>query len=290
MTLSEFRSILGVTLSDFYSKNQIDQLVKSLLKHRLNLDSVSYLLSSELELSVEVIAQLRSDVLRLTRHEPLQYIIGSTSFYGLEIHCTPASLIPRPETEELVDWVLTEVTKTDCSVIDLGTGTGCIPLAVKSKRPAWQVSGVDISQEALNLACSNASRLGLDVSFSILDLMGDFSNQMFDAKFNIVVSNPPYIPQSEASAMLLNVLNHEPHLALFVPDSNPLIFYHQILMFCKHFLEINGYVFVEIHEEFSEKSLQLFINAGFSNIELRKDLQGKTRMIKAQLVSLSGES
>jgi release factor glutamine methyltransferase len=286
MTLSEFRSALKNTLQDFYSNSELDQLAKSLLMSRMKLDSTSYLLASESQLSDEVLEQLRSDIHRLSMHEPLQYVLGNTSFYGLEIQCNPAALIPRPETEELVDWVLREVQLPSCALIDLGTGTGCIPLAMKAKRPSWQVSAIDVSQDALALARSNALRLALDVHFEATDLLKDFSDLAIKDKFNVVISNPPYIPNADAMSMLPNVLNHEPHLALFVPDTDPLLFYHRIVAFCEQYLEMDGYVFVEIHEELSEETIQLFDRAGFANIELRKDLQGKSRMIKAQRVSL----
>lgn len=290
MILSDFRSTLKETLHDVYSKNELDQLVKSLLMSRLQLDSTGYLLASESTLSDEVLAQLKSDIHRLSMHEPLQYVLGTTSFYGLEIQCSPAALIPRPETEELVDWVISEVQLASCSVIDLGTGTGCIPLAIKSKRPSWHVSGIDVSQDALALARSNALSLTLDVHFEGLDLLNDLSDFGLKETFNVVVSNPPYIPHADAMSMLPNVLNHEPHIALFVPDSDPLLFYRRIVAFCEQYLNIDGYVFVEIHEELAEETKQLFHKAGFANIELRKDLQGKSRMIKAQRVSLSSES
>jgi release factor glutamine methyltransferase len=290
MTLSEFRSTLKETLQDLYSKNELDQLAKSLLMSRLKLDSTAYLLASESTLSDEVLAQLRSDVHRLAMHEPLQYVLGSTSFYGLEIQCSPAALIPRPETEELVDWVLSEVQLASCSVIDLGTGTACIPLAIKAQRPLWHVSAIDVSQDALALARSNAISLNLDVHVEAADLLKDFSGLVFKDTFDAVVSNPPYIPHTDATSMLPIVLNHEPHIALFVPDSDPLLFYRRIVAFCEQYLNIDGSVFVEIHEELSEETMQLFHKAGFANIELRKDLQGKSRMIKAQRVSLSSES
>ena len=286
MTLSEFRSALKDTLQDFYSNSELDQLAKSLLMSRVNLNSTAYLLASEAEVSDEVLEQLRSDVQRLSMHEPLQYVLGNTSFYGLQIQCNPAALIPRPETEELVDWVLSEVQLPSCALIDLGTGTGCIPLAVKAKRPSWQVSAIDVSEEALALARTNALRLALDVYFEAADLLKDFSDLTIKDKFNVVISNPPYIPNADAMSMLPNVLNHEPHLALFVPDSDPLLFYRRIVAFSEQYLEKEGYVFVEIHEGLSDETIQLFHQAGFANIELRKDLQGKPRMIKAQRVSL----
>jgi len=286
MTLSEFRSTLKDTFQDFYSSSELDQLAKRLLMSRMNLDSTAYLLASESEVSDEVLEQLRSDVKRLSMHEPLQYVLGNTSFYGLEIQCNPAALIPRPETEELVDWVLREVQLPSCALIDLGTGTGCIPLAIKAKRQSWHVSAIDVSEDALALARTNALRLALDVHFEAADLLKDFSDLAIKDKFNVVISNPPYIPTADAMSMLPNVLNHEPHLALFVPDSDPLLFYRRIVAFCEQYLEMDGYVFVEIHEELSEETIQLFDRAGFANIELRKDLQGKSRMIKAQRVSL----
>jgi release factor glutamine methyltransferase len=286
MTISEFRSALKDTLQDFYSNSELDQLAKSLLMSRMNLNSTAYLLASEAEVSDEVLEQLRSDVQRLSMHEPLQYVLGNTSFYGLEIQCNPAALIPRPETEELVDWVLSEVQLPSCALIDLGTGTGCIPLAIKAKRPSWQVSAIDVSQDALALARTNALSLVLDVHFEGADLLKDFSDLAIKDNFNVVISNPPYIPNADAMSMLPNVLNHEPHLALFVPDSDPLLFYRRIVAFSEQYLEKEGYVFVEIHEGLSDETIQLFHQAGFANIELRKDLQGKPRMIKAQRVSL----
>jgi release factor glutamine methyltransferase len=147
-----------------------------------------------------------------------------------------------------------------------------------------------VSQEALALARSNAFKLSLDVHFEEVDLLQDLSVLSFKDTFNVVVSNPPYIPHADALSMLPNVLNHEPHLALFVPDTDPLLFYRRIVAFCEQYLSIDGYVFVEIHEELSAETMQLFHEAGFANIELRKDLQGRSRMIKAQRVSLSSES
>jgi release factor glutamine methyltransferase len=290
MTLSEFRSFVKNTLQQIYSSNELDQLAKSLLMSRLKMDSTTYLLSSESKLSDEVLVQLRDDVDRLLKDEPLQYVLGCTSFYGLEIQCSPAALIPRPETEELVDWVLSEVQLPSYVLIDLGTGTGCVPLAIKAERPSWVVSAIDVSQEALALARSNAFKLSLDVHFEEVDLLQDLSGLEFKDAFNVVVSNPPYIPHADALSMLPNVLNHEPHLALFVPDTDPLLFYRRIVAFCEQYLSIDGYVFVEIHEELSAETMQLFHEAGFANIELRKDLQGRSRMIKAQRVSLSSES
>lgn len=290
MTLSEFRSFVKNALQQIYSSNELDQLAKSLLMSRLKMDSTTYLLSSESKLSDEVLVQLRDDVDRLLKDEPLQYVLGCTSFYGLEIQCSPAALIPRPETEELVDWVFSEVQLPSCVLIDLGTGTGCVPLAIKAERPSWVVSAIDVSQEALALARSNAFKLGFDVHFEEVDLLQDLSGLEFKDTFNVVVSNPPYIPHADALSMLPNVLNHEPHLALFVPDTDPLLFYRRIVAFCEEYLSIDGYVFVEIHEELSAETMQLFHEAGFANIELRKDLQGRSRMIKAQRVSLSSES
>ena len=158
MILSEFRSFVKNSLQQIYSSNELDQLAKSLLMSRLKMDSTTYLLSSETKVSDEILVQLRDDVDRLFRHEPLQYVLGCTSFYGLEIQCSPAALIPRPETEELVDWVLSEVQLPSCALIDLGTGTGCVPLAIKAERPSWVVSAIDVSQEALALARSNATK------------------------------------------------------------------------------------------------------------------------------------
>jgi release factor glutamine methyltransferase len=221
--------------------------------------------------------KIKSIVLRLKDYEPIQYIIGETEFYGLKLKVTPAVLIPRPETEELVDWVVHSKLPEKCAILDVGTGSGCIALAIKSKLKDANVSGIDISGEALEIARKNATENGLEVNFFSADIF-DFST-VKNRKYDIIVSNPPYIRESEKVQMHSNVLNYEPEIALFVPDTNPLRFYIAITGFAKNNLRDNGRLFFEINENLGDEMTELMTNYGFNHIEVRKDINGKNRML-----------
>jgi len=199
-------------------------------------------------------------------------------FYGLPLKINEHVLIPRPETEELVDWVIKEVKHKKDSLLDIGTGSGCIPIAIKKNLPAISVSAIDISAEALKVASANALINGTEVNFIEADILSYSS----DEKYDVIVSNPPYIRELEKADMHENVLAHEPHAALFVSDENPLIFYKTISDFAYINLNPNGYLFFEINEFLWEETLKILIDKGFKNIELRKDMQGKDRMIMAR--------
>jgi len=290
MNIQAFRDSAKASLKGVFSGYELDHVVKQLIVTRLELSDATYLLSANLELAHDKYMLLQSDINRLLKNEPLQYVLGLTYFYGLSIHCNSATLIPRPETEELVDWVLKDHSHEALKIIDLGTGSGCIPLAIKSCRPGWTVFGLDVSREALCIAKANAKRLGLKVDFEEFDLLTDVSWFKSEGFFDIIVSNPPYIPEHEIHLMKDNVVNYEPHVALFVPSHDPLLFYKRIVAFSTLYLKQDGWLYLEIHEGFSQETMQLLKETGFSNIKLRKDLQGKPRMVKAQLVSLSCES
>jgi release factor glutamine methyltransferase len=268
----------------------LDQVVKRLILIRLALSDASYILSLDSEVTTDKLAQIESDVTRLLANEPLQYILGETYFYGLTIYCTSATLIPRPETEELVDWVLKDHSHEALKVMDLGTGSGCIPLAIKSMRSNWTVYGIDVSREALSIANANAKRLGLEVDFKEVDLLIEAGWPKALGLLDVLISNPPYIPVHEKHLMKDNVVNYEPHVALFVPSHDPLLFYERIVAFSLLYLKEGGWLYLEIHEGYSQETMKLLKEAGFANIKLRKDLQGKPRMVKAQRVSLSCES
>ena len=286
MLLSEFKSFCFQSLLSKYPKRELDQLFKVWIKDRLKLDDVAFLLAANALIDSQTEAVLMDDLKRLENEEPIQYVLGYCSFYDLVLSCNPNALIPRPETEELVQWILVSCNAPKINLIDLGTGSGCIPLAIKNNRPNWDVTGVDISDEALWLANNNAKTLNLQVHFSAFDITKD-PKLFLQSDFDIIVSNPPYIPVRDQLQMSANVLRYEPHLALFVPDENPLYFYSHILSFSQVHLKHRGNLFLEIHEELADDVIHLLAESGFANIELRKDLQGKNRMIKAQLVSLS---
>ncbi len=224
---------------------------------------------------------------RLLHFEPIQYIFGHTLWCGLDLLVTPATLIPRPETAELVERInlKSEILnlKSQIHVLDVGTGSGCIALALKKAHPSWSVTGIDISPEAIAIARENARRNNLDVNFQVADI---FDSNEENPKFEIVVSNPPYICESEKSSMRPNVLNFEPSSALFVPDSDPLKFYRKIAEIfspiTRNPLPVT-HLFFEINEAYGEELKQLLDSLGYTDIQIHKDIYGKDRIIEARM-------
>ena len=231
---------------------------------------------------------------RLLAGEPVQYVVGFAWFFGLKFKVNPDVLIPRPETEELVAWIredtlnkLIDEGPNPLRVLDIGTGSGCIPITLKVKNPKVTVSAVDISEGALITASRNAYRMNADVDFKRLDILNENSWSEI-GQFDIIVSNPPYIPTQEKALMANNVLDYEPHLALFVTDADPLIFYEKIADFAKKHLWMNpkytqlrGILYLECNEFNAPKVVKMLQNKGFYNVELRKDMSKKDRMIRA---------
>ncbi|MFZ4543890.1 MAG: peptide chain release factor N(5)-glutamine methyltransferase [Saprospiraceae bacterium] len=220
---------------------------------------------------------------RLLNHEPVQYIIGEADFYGLKFEVDPSVLIPRQETEELVHWII-ETCKSEAlnnpAILDIGTGSGCIPITLKKKISKCIATGWDISEEALELADINAVKNQVEVTFAQQDILK--INTINSTNYDIIVSNPPYIPYSEKKLMKENVLQYEPELALFVSDNDALIFYRNIIKFAQSALSQGGFLFFECNEYTAVKVMQLLNNAIFSEVLLRKDLSGKDRMIRAK--------
>lgn len=217
---------------------------------------------------------------------PLQYILGETDFYGLTFKVNPSVLIPRPETEELVDWVLKELKNTrhehdSLKILDIGTGSGCIPISIKKHIYSAEVFAVDISPQALETARQNSDLNEAPVTFIQDDILNSSQDILINSQFSLIISNPPYVTFSEKDQMKANVLEHEPHLALFVPDDDPLIFYRAISDFALKHLPERGLLFLEINENLGSQTLDLLKEMGFSNIELRQDIRGKDRIIRA---------
>ncbi|RYY97120.1 MAG: peptide chain release factor N(5)-glutamine methyltransferase [Chitinophagaceae bacterium] len=247
------------------------------------------------ELSEAQVARLGAITARLLLQEPVQYVLNEAPFAGLRLYVDPAVLIPRPETEELVEWVVSDVRArgidvfdkgpTDADrtgtlkVLDVGTGSGCIALALKARMPRAEVWGCDVSDEALNVARRNGSALNIRVDFQGVDFLSDAQQPLLPS-VDLLVSNPPYIPLKDRATMHGNVLQWEPHTALFVPDNNALLFYDAIARFCNRRLHTGGVIFLEIHEELGAAVVDLFRGAGYANVELRKDMQGKDRMLR----------
>ena len=215
-------------LQGLFSEREIKTMFEALIKQRLNWSSSDFLLHHEARLSESDLLFIRSAVKRLLLHEPFQYVIGNTEFYGLSITCAQGALIPRPETEELVDWILEELKGKESKILDIGTGSGCIALALKKNAINSNVWGLDVSETALTIARENALALELEVGFLSQDILSDYPLDFENDFFDVIVSNPPYIPVNEQVKMEQNVLQFEPHKALFVPDHDPLLCYRVI--------------------------------------------------------------
>lgn len=217
-------------------------------------------------------------ITELTAGRPLQYVLGHTEFCGLDFQVREGALIPRPETEELIRWI-TETSHCEApSILDVGTGSGCIAITLACLIPNARVTAVDISEEALTIACENASTLGVEVDFQQADALRELFPDQYEL-FDLIVSNPPYIPQHEKAAMRLNVTAYEPAEALFVGDDDPLIFYRAIARQALRLLRSTGRLYFEIHEEFADAMLQMLSEEGWTDSHLRRDINDKNRMI-----------
>ena len=231
------------------------------------------------EITIEKETVLNTALERLLKEEPIQYIIGKTEFYGLPFNVNKHTLIPRPETEELVEWVLNTTEKEEkLNIIDIGTGTGCIPISLKKHLPNTNISAIDVSEDALKIAELNAKLNNIDINFIRKDIL---ETEQLTQMYDVIVSNPPYVRNLEKVEIKNNVLENEPHLALFVDDNNPLIFYDKIADLAKLHLSENGLLFFEINQYLGKETVKMLKDKGFNNIELKKDFSGNDRMIKA---------
>lgn len=267
-------------LNDLYSPQETGQITR-LIFHALR----GYTLTDMVLRSGEILtpgetARVKKIVSRLRKHEPIQYVLGHTLFYGLTLKVTPSVLIPRPETEELVDWIISERQESPSGFLDIGTGSGCIALALQKAFPAATGEGCDISENALAVARENGRSNNLGVTFFKADILNSNTYPHWNS-YDLIVSNPPYVTQMEKSAMQSRVTDHEPGTALFVPDEDPLLFYRHIADFAIHHLNKKGNLFFEINQQFGTQVVTLLRDLGYTSVELRNDLQGVPRMIKA---------
>lgn len=228
-----------------------------------------------------IIEELDNIIEELRSWRPVQYIIGFADFYDMELEVGEGVLIPRPETEELVEWIASE-SRPEATILDVGTGSGCIAIALNRAIKESRVCAIDISSKALDIARRNGAKYAPEVQFVEGDALGEF-DKLFGAKFDVVVSNPPYIPQSDISLMRANVTKYEPETALFVPDSDPLLFYRAIAQTSKRLLKKEGKLYFEIYESLAKEMIAMLEIEGYSDIILREDFRGKPRMICATL-------
>ncbi|MFD2146522.1 peptide chain release factor N(5)-glutamine methyltransferase [Mucilaginibacter antarcticus] len=282
-TIKDLFIIYRHGLAGIYDAPEIESLTLMVTTELLNLTKATIKAFPERELSATQQEDANLLLSQLITGRPLQYILGYTEFYGLKILVTPATLIPRPETEELVEWVLSSVSH-DCNlnILDIGTGSGCIAISLKKNLPGASVSGLDISVDALKTAKENALLNNVEVNFIETDIL-NINSEINIPKSDIIISNPPYVTLEDKRQMHTNVTDFEPHTALFVPEDDPLLFYRAIADFALLNLTDNGLLFFEINESLGKETIDLLGSKGFKNIELRQDMSGRDRMIKAYL-------
>lgn len=267
-------------LRGFYPEEELRELAYWIIEESTGMTRTQILTDCK---DTQNISNMEIILQKLRAHEPIQYIFGHTEWKGLDLRVTPATLIPRPETAELVEWILQEADRDKpLSVLDIGTGSGCIAIALKKAAPKWQVTGLDISEEALAVAKENAIRNKVEVNWLQADILSPIANNPLPIA-DIIVSNPPYICDSEKKDMDARVLDYEPHSALFVPDTDPLLFYQQIASLASS----PSLVFFEINEAYGNEVCAMMEQMGYSDVQLKNDMYGKPRMVFGAIASKS---
>lgn len=276
--MKRIAQIINEKLSGYYTQSEVSALTRIIATEMLGVPQMTFFLKDEVTLTDEQETLLYNTINRLQEYEPIQYIQGYSDFCGLSFKVTPATLIPRPETSELVEWIASESSCKAVNILDIGTGSGCIAISLAHKLPESKVTAWDISNAALAVAAENSRNNGTEVTFEHVDIL---SYEPKSAQFDIIVSNPPYIKENEKSAMHNNVLNWEPHTALFVPDSDPLLFYRTIAKKGLTLLKPGGTLYFEINRAHGAETVEMLAGLGYTGIELRKDFADNDRMIKA---------
>ena len=264
-------------LANDYSDGEIKALTRIIATELIGVPQMTFFLKDDITLTARQQALLDNAIERLKRQEPIQYILGYSDFCGLRFKVIPATLIPRPETSELVEWIASEATGTE-RILDIGTGSGCIAVSLAHKLPQSEVTAWDISPDALAVATENSKANGCAVEFEEVDIL---AYEPTGEQFDIIVSNPPYIKENEKNAMHANVLDWEPHTALFVPDCDPLLFYRTIAKKGLTLLKPGGRLYFEINRAHGKETMDMLAALGYTNIELRKDFAGNDRVIRA---------
>ena len=282
MLLKEIKEIYHRELDEIYPREEVDSMFYIMIEHFLGLERFILAIDPEIVITKEEEQYMFEGLSKLKKEQPIQYVLGETTFMDLKFMVNESVLIPRPETEELVNWVLEDIENINdvSEIIDIGTGSGCIAISLAKLKPNLKVSAIDISGSALELAKKNALLNEVDVQFNLVDILKTGS---LSKKYDIIISNPPYVREMERDKMRNNVLQNEPYSALFVPDENPLLFYRAIAKLAKESLKENGVLYFEINQYLGEEVKTLLKNFNFSDVELRKDIFGKDRMIKAKL-------
>ncbi|WP_297869680.1 peptide chain release factor N(5)-glutamine methyltransferase [uncultured Flavobacterium sp.] len=284
MLLKQYKTHFFDSLKNIQDEQEIESFFFILTEYLHNIKRVDVALNPNFELSDAAIEKWNTILADLQKEKPIQYITGETWFYGLRFEVNENTLIPRPETEELVEWIIesqkSKVKSQKFDILDIGTGTGCIPISLKANLPQANVSAIDVSEKALEVAKRNAASNKLEINFILTNILeAKDLNQYFD----VIVSNPPYVRNLEKQEIKKNVLDYEPHLALFVEDTDALLFYRKIAQLALKNLSPNGLLFFEINQYLGKETVELLENLGFKNIELKKDIYGNDRMIKCSI-------
>jgi len=277
MKIREYRNKFVETLTPIYDSGEAESFFYLILEDQKNLKRIDLALQPEAAFSDEEVALWNQILEKLKQYIPVQYIIGKTHFFGLEFEVNSNVLIPRPETEELVDWILkNNPQNTALKILDIGTGSGCIAISLAKNLPNAKVYAIDVSEEALATAHKNAKSNNVSVEFLLQNILETDDLQQ---QFDLIVSNPPYVRNLEKEEIKQNVLDHEPHLALFVDDHDALIFYRKITELAKENLTQNGQLYFEINQYLGKEMMDLLESNGFQQMELRQDIYGNNRMV-----------
>jgi release factor glutamine methyltransferase len=292
MLLKTFKSKMLTALSSIYDEQEIESFFYLLLESYQGKKRIDLALNPDMEMDALQLIQWESALSELLNQKPIQYIIGATEFYGLPFLVNENTLIPRPETEELVEWIVAESRNSatgSLKILDIGTGSGCIAISLAKNLPNAEVFAVDVSEKALAVAKKNADTNKVKVNFIQADILkiNDLvelptSNFQLPTHFDIMVSNPPYVRHLEKAEIKPNVLEHEPHLALFVEDTDALLFYRKIAELAKENLAEKGKLFFEINQYLGKETLELLEKFGFNSTELKKDIYGNDRMTRSE--------
>ncbi len=302
MTLKELKYSFIDSLSGLYPSEEIQSFFNWLAEEYLGYSRFEVSVKANEEIPSEIQTKFSEALQRIQNHEPIQYVLGTTEFYGLPFKVTPATLIPRPETEELVEWIIKDSEKIQGSrfriqdatriprrsslvspaYLDIGTGTGCIAISLAKHIKNAEISAIDISEEALNVAAENATLNKVEVHFHQADIL---KTKSLPQQYDVIVSNPPYVREAEKKLMQPNVLKHEPETALYVSNEDPLLFYRAIARLSRTYLTPSGILYFEINEYLSKEMKAMLEAEGFTEIALKKDIFGRFRMLKCSLVS-----
>jgi len=266
-----------------YEAREAEQIFFLVLEDVFSISRIDYALKKQEVVSDEIIQVVKNILHELKTNKPIQHILGYGYCYERRFKVTKNVLVPRQETEELINLILQNHRNEDLTVLDIGTGTGCIPISLKLENPSFKMLALDISEHALTVAKENAETLGVDICFLQIDILKEKNwNGYQDLSLDIIVSNPPYVRYSEKAQMHKNVLGYDPELALFVDDTDPLVYYRVIILFASEKLKYGGVLYFEINEAFGEEVVLLLSDNNFSNISVVKDLQGKDRIVYAK--------